>query len=102
MTIPIDVPMTQQCMQFLFAVLLGVCFGILYCCLRALGRRGAAFLWDLIFVIVSLAFGTVFFMTVCEGYPRFFHLLGLALGAVLVFLCLGRIRAFRKEKKEYQ
>ena len=99
MIIPIDVPMIEQCIQFVYAVLVGIFFGILYFVLRSFGRRAAAFLWDAVFVIVSLTVGTTFFMTVCNGYPRVFHLLGFALGAVLMFLLLGRVRSARGSKR---
>lgn len=99
MIIPIDVPMIEQCIQFIYAVLVGIFFGILYFILRSFGRRAAAFLWDTVFVIVSLIVGTTFFMTVCNGYPRAFHLLGFALGAVFMFLLLGRARRVRRSKR---
>lgn len=84
-----DVPMKVQCVQFLLAVAVGLFIGILYFFLRMLGRRGSAFLWDAVFAAVSLAAGTVFFMTVCRGYPRIFHLLGFALGAFGTHSLLG-------------
>ena len=38
-------------------------------------------------------------MTICNGYPRAFHLLGLALGAVLIFLLIGRVKNARRSKR---
>ncbi len=99
MNIPIDVPMIEQCIQFVYALLVGIFLGILYFVLRSLGRRAAAFLWDTVFVAISLTAGTTFFMTVCKGYPRVFHLLGFALGAVIMYLLLGRARSACKSKR---
>ncbi len=99
MIIPIDVPMLEQCIQFVYALLIGIFFGILYVVLRSFGRRAVAFLWDAVFVIISLSVGTIFFMTICNGYPRAFHLLGLALGAVLIFLLIGRVKNARRSKR---
>ncbi len=99
MSIPIDVPMIEQCIQFVYALLVGILLGILYFVLRAFGRRAAAFLWDAVFVVVSLAAGTTFFLTVCNGYPRAFHLLGFALGAALIFLLFGRAKRARRSQR---
>ena len=99
MIIPIDVPMMEQCIQFVYAVLVGIFFGILYVVLRSFGRRAAAFLWDALFVILSLTVGTTFFLTVCNGYPRAFHLFGFASGAALMYLLLGRARSARRSKR---
>lgn len=99
MSIDIDVPMIVQCEQFIYSVLLGVILGVLYFILRSLGRHGAAFLLDLIFVIAALGSGTMFFLIVCKGYPRVFHLLGLALGAALVYTLLGKTRLARRFRR---
>ena len=99
MKIPIDVPMTEHCVQFLLALLTGMALGILYVLLRSFGRRAAAFLWDLLFVILSLTIGTAFFLTICQGYPRAFHLLGFALGAAWIFLLLGRVKRARRTQR---
>ena len=98
-----DVPMTEQCIQFVYALLLGLFFGVRYLLFRSCGRRAHALLWDAVFVTVSLTAGTVFFMTVCRGYPRVFHLLGFALGAALIrllFHCAGRMRRSGRRTNE--
>lgn len=99
MSIPIDVPMIEQCIQFVYALLVGIFLGILYFILRSFGRRAVSFLWDTVFVTVSLTVGTTFFMTVCKGYPRAFHLFGFAVGAAMIYLLLGRAKSMRRSQR---
>jgi membrane associated rhomboid family serine protease len=99
MRIPMDVAPAEQCIAFLLAIAVGAVIGLLYRLLRLPGRRHAAFLWDSLFVMLSLALGTGFFLTVCRGYPRSFHLLGFAIGAAIVVYLPRRVAAVYKRRK---
>ena len=92
MYIPMDVPLDEQCIQFALAFLLGMLFGIGYCITRAVGRKTHPQIMDAVFAVVSLSLGTAFFLTVCRGYPRTYHLFGMTAGAALTWFLCGILR----------
>lgn len=100
MTIPMDLPLGEQCVQFLWAVLTGGAMGLLYALCRHFGRRGHGFFWDLLFTTLALALGIACFLLVCRGWPRLYHLFGIALGAWSIRRILRQVSRHHRSTHE--
>ena len=99
MIIPMDVPLGEQCIQFALALPVGMLMRVFYAlCMRFLRRHG--YIRDAVFTITSLCLGTLYFFIICDGYPRLYHLFGLALGAYLTHRLAGQLTLYHRSRNE--
>lgn len=88
---------TDQTMCFLFAVLLGFGFGLLYDCVSMLCaffgmHRSGYFFSDIVLFLVCGLGSFLFFMIFQNGIIRVYPLLGMLLGVIGWQLTVGRVR----------
>ena len=83
-----------QAAEFLYALLFGIGTGVVYVLTHFINR--IHFLTDLLFSLIVLAAASVFFMTVCGGLVRMYHLLGIFSGMLSFIYFANRILNRRK------
>ena len=85
-----------QLLEFTCALVLGLGLGTAYVCARAVRRlRG---IMDLVFVLTALAACTAFFLTVCGGLVRGYHLAGIFLGMAGIIALAHRIGKGKRQE----
>lgn len=86
----------EQLLIFLYAIALGVAFGVVYCALRIVktllgsGRIIEAVINLIYFPVCAIIF-FFFVISVGGGEWRFYMILGIMLGAIIYILTLGRL-----------
>ncbi len=87
-----ELPISLQGRQFLWALLLGAACGLVYDILRGLRQNGRCFttLTDIVFVLFFLTGNCLLLLYVGKGAYRLFFPVGIALGAALWFFTLSK------------
>ena len=89
-----------QLLEFTCALVLGLGLGTAYICARAV-RRLRGFM-DLVYALTALAACIAFFLTVCGGLVRGYHLAGIFLGMAGIIALSHRIGRGKRQESGRQ
>ena len=92
-----------QALEFLYSLSLGLGIGAFYVLTHLIKRL--RLLGDIVFVLAALSAASVFFMTVCGGLVRLFHLCGILTGMLCAvrfgtWALTGRKNGQKQKKSE--